>query len=451
MNDEKNEVKKIKKPIIRVPRDLRKDSSDVLKSRLSKRHLQGERNHPSLGPVMVWENKGIEYMVPVDSFRDMKFKKPRVYTDQKKNLYLLASLALSQKGLATENKQKRIQASFTLGEYLRAKGYDDKEIQRGGKIFDISDEIIQSGAMTSYKKLFVAKNKKNKDEQLVGTFYNLIKVGKANKNKEIKGKGTIYNIAFNYPYSEQIEKLKASGQTHYNSIPLKLIRDREADKNPMLFNFIDYLVYTKGGYETPIKIEKLFSEMGLAEREIAGRPNECFKQFRKCLCYASNKYPELLASAYLYDEERMNYVEIGTDSLQGLDKWELLDFKDAYVSLLSVKDFRKCYISFKNNNQEILPSVNSIELRNPLIQDIMLWVDLGIDWTKMKKLTREGTVKYLGYILEEKGEDFLESVFGLVKNNESMNQIFFLSKYLPSVLGKNNKSNSIKSIGEFLS
>lgn len=450
MQDEKKKVKTKKKTTIRIPTGLRNESNAVLKTRLSKKHLQGERDHPLLGSVMVWESKGVEYMVPVDDFRDMKFKKPRVYTDQKKNLYLLASLALSQKELPARAKEKGIQASFTLGEYLRAKGYGDKEIQRGGKIFDIADEVIQSGAMTSYKKLFVSKNKKNKDKQLIGTFYNLIKVGKVNEDKEIKGKGTVYNISFNYPYSHQIEALKANSVNHFNAIPLKLVRDREVDKSPMLFNFIDYLVYTNGGYETPIKVEKLLIEIGVSDSRIKSRPNECFKEFRKCLSYASINYSELIYSAVLYSEDKEGFVDIGVDSLKNLQNWELQDFKDAYLFSFPTNDFRKCYISFKSNQQKVLPSVNSLELRNALIGQIMVWLDVGIVWQKMKKLTREGTVKYLSHILDEKGEEFLKSAFEIANNNDSINQIFFLSKYLPRMTDKGNKSNSVKSIKDFL-
>ena len=95
MKSENDKPRKQKSSVI--PRGIREVSNQVHSSRITKKNFKGKEEIPQIGSVVKWENRGVEYIVKADDFEKMKYRSPRMYIDQKKNLYLLVKYVLEGK------------------------------------------------------------------------------------------------------------------------------------------------------------------------------------------------------------------------------------------------------------------------------------------------------------------------------------------------------------------
>ena len=421
-----------------IPREIRRDVARVYKTQISKKHFKGVSQLDLFGEVAKWESLGVEYFIKTSDLEKMKYKKPQVYTEAKKNIYLLINYIVKQQA---ENGG-RAKATFSLSSYLKDKGYTDKELKRGsGRLYDLAKQVLESGAYTNFRRMFRSTDGK-RGLEILGSFYTLIKEGEIDKKTgEIKGKGVKYKISFNAPYADYIERgLQEGGQ--FYPIPLKLIADRNVDKNPVLFNFIDYLVYIKGGRNFPKKIINLLKDIGVKEDELKRQP-KCFERLKACLAYAHKNYPELLESIEILNESQEKKIPLS--SLSILEKYTQQEFREL-IQAVGGKDLRECYILFyhgeekKQITERPTPQANT----GRLVDEIMEWVDRCVDFTKTRNITREGTQKFLGDAEKHLGFNKLNDLFGVEATASYPNAFNFLTKILPQeIKSHKNERNDL--------
>jgi len=422
-----------------IPRAIRMRGNELLGTEISKKDYRGTFEIEPFGKVAKWESLGIEYLIRVDDLEKMKYEKPLVYVEQKKNIYLLIDFIIQQQ---RDNEDKKAKTVFTKKDYLRGRGYTDEEIKKGGKSFELIERVLDSGAYTNFRRRYRSKDSK-RGVEILGSFYSLIKKGNVDKKTgEIKGKNTQYFVSFNSPYSDYIEEGLKERKQFYR-IPLKLIADRNVDKNPVLFNFIDYLIYVKGGKDYSIKIENLLKKIGVKKDSLERQP-KCFEIFKKCLVYTSKNYKEELERITILNEDQSEKMPLS--SLETLEKYTLQDFKDL-LKAINGRDFRKCYIIFYHGKERIkIPeSATTIQDNSELVDEILRWADDGIDWAKVK-MTREGTEKYLEDILKKHllSLNKLNELFRQKAGENYPNAFMFLTKILPQeIKEKKAKDNLI--------
>lgn len=419
MNPKKSKTEKEKSSVI--PRGIRDLSNQVHGSRITKKNFKGQEQIPQVGSVVKWENRGVEYIVKADDFEKMKYRSPRMYIGQKKNLYLLVKYVLEGKG---QTGGGEVSTVFTLGEYLKDKGYSEEEIQDSGRIYELERDVIESGAYTSYRRLYLSQTG-GEDEEVIGSFYSLQKRGKAKPKQtekgeeyEIYGKGTKFHISFNAPYSNYLKELKQK-KTQFYKIPSKLIGDRFVDQHPTIFNLLDYLIFIRGGDSYPKKVENLLTEMGVNKRYLEEEPKKCFEYLRDGLSYAVEKYPELLSEITFYDSTKTNRTILNAKLILQLGQFDYQKFKDTILIELDEKDLRKCFIAFSAKQQTLEISKSKMQLQTPkniqsnvLLSKMMKWVSSKINFEKMNKYTYKGTEGFLLAAIDKLGEGQVQSCFG---------------------------------------
>jgi len=427
----KDDAQKKKEGITQIPRKIRELSDNLYVTQISKKHYRGVKELIPFGSVAMWESLGIEYLIKITDLENMKYKKPQVYTDAKKNLYLLIYTILKQQ---KDKEEKKARAEFTLGEYLKTRGYTEEEIKRGGKFYELARQVIESGAYTSFRRTLVSPDGKRGIE-ILGSFYSIIKEGRRKKDTgEIKGKNTRYIISFNSPYSDIIEKwLKEGGQ--YYPVPLKMIADRNLDRNPVLFNFIDYLIYISGNESYPKNILHLLEDIGVKE-DILKRPAKSFEILKKCLLYTKENYPEFLGSITILNQNLTKRLPL--KDFKGLSNYTMKRFKEILKSALGEDDLRRCYVIFhKEEEPTLMLEMPGDKLKDnkELLEEILKWIG---DWERVTgyeiRLDSSARKRYINKCIEVLGYDKVLELFLRDANASYPNAFDFLFKTLKEEL-----------------
>ena len=221
---EKEQVK-IQKSLI--PNEIKIITDKLFKKQITKRDYKGTEQAEELGLVEKWDTGGVEYLVKAIDLSKLKNQAPKVYVSQDKNIKLLLALTEQQQ---FKKEEKKAEASFTLKEYAKLRGYTGKEITRAGKFLDELKRDLFSGAYTIYRVPVEIEGKKY---TLHGAFYSLF---------EPEGRKGEWRVKFNSFYAEGILKILKGEAKQYFTHYLKEIADRKTTEKPYLHLFYNQLV-----------------------------------------------------------------------------------------------------------------------------------------------------------------------------------------------------------------
>jgi hypothetical protein len=429
-----------------IPDEIKTITEKTFKTQLTKRHYKGEKeirdlklvgqNEPvDLGLVAIWQSGDVEHFIKQTDLAKLKDQTPKVYVSQDKNIKLLLALTEQQQ---FKNEEKKTEASFTLKEYAKLRGYTEKEIKVGGKFLAELRRDLITGAYTTYRINEITINGKKYIAHGIPNFYILL---------EPKNPKDRWQVKFNTFYAESILKILKGEAKQYFTHYLKEVADRKTTEKPYLHFFYNQLIYRKqtGKTTIPKKVVNLLKEMGVAEKYLTQRPQECFNILKECLVYTTTKYPEELESIYFFNDfNKEKEKHLPLSSLKALEDFKYKDFK-TLLEAIGVKDIREAFISFvrQKGAEKELPTPKPQD-NSELIDQILEWVDRNIDWAKMTTLTREGTEQYLKDSLNYLGFDRLNELFKQEAQATYPNAVKFLTKTLPAEFKERQKRRGFK-------
>jgi len=435
-----------------IPDEIKTITEKAFKTQLTKRHYKGKKqirdlklvgqNDPvDLGLVAIWKSGDVEHFIKQTDLAKLKDQTPKVYVSQDKNIKLLLALTEQQQ---FKNDEKKAEASFTLKDYAKLRGYTEKEIKVGGKFLAELKRDLITGAYTTYRINEITINGKKYIAHGIPNFYILL------EPKNSKGR---WQVKFNTFYAESILKILKGEAKQYFTHYLKEVADRKTTEKPYLHFFYNQLIFRKqtGKTTIPKKVVNLLKEMG-TEKQILDRPKESFKRLKECLVYTTTNYPEELESIYFFNDfNKDKEKHLPLSSLKALDDFKYKDFKEL-LEAIGIKDIREAFISFcrqKGANKE-LPAPKP-QNNSELVGEILGWLDRCIGWDKMTTLTREGTEQYLKDSLNHLGFDRLNELFRQEAQANYPNAVRFLTQTLKNELGQNKKTKKhLKDMGEIL-
>lgn len=336
--------KKKDKPRALIPREMNIITNEITKKRLTGKDFKGIKevnNLKMLGQpapvdlnlVATWESGGVEYFVKQADIE--KLSHPKVYVSQDKNIKLLIALVRTQQRKKPD-EEKRAEATFTLKEYARLRGYTDEEIKKGGKFFEELKRDLFTGACTTYRINEIEINGEKYVAYGIPNFYRLY------KPKRPKGK---WIVVFNSPYGESILRKTGQFYNHY----LEEIADRTTTQKPYLHLFYNQLVFRKrnSGITMRVPVINFLKKMGVEEQSLK-RPKRCFNILKECISYTAKKYPDMLKKVDFYQDyyEDWPCLPLKGRNLENFDRWEYESFKENLKATIAVDDVRKSYIQF---------------------------------------------------------------------------------------------------------
>jgi len=430
-----------------IPDEIKTITEKTFKTQLTKRHYKGKKeirdlkivgqDEPvDLGLVAIWQSGNVEHFIKQTDLAKLKDQTPKVYVSQDKNIKLLLALTEQQQ---FKNEEKKAEASFTLKEYAKLRGYTEEEIKVGGKFLAELKRDLITGAYTTYRINEITINGKKYIAHGIPNFYILLEP----KNPKDK-----WQVKFNTFYAESILKILKGEARQYFSHYLKEVADRKTTEKPYLHFFYNQLIYRrqKGKTTIPKKILNLLKEMGV-EKQVLERPKRCFEVLKGCLVYIATKYPEELESIYFFNDfNKQKEKHLPLSSLKALEDFKYKDFKNL-LEAIGIKDIREGFISFvrqAGTKKELPAPALTPQDNSELIDQILEWVDRNIDWAKMITLTREGTERYLKDSLNHLGFDRLNELFRQEAQATYPNAVRFLTKTLPAEFKERQERRGFK-------
>jgi len=427
-----------------IPDEIKTITEKAFKTQLTKKHYKGEKEIKNLklvgqdepvdlGLVAIWQSGNVEHFIKQTDLAKLKDQTPKVYVSQDKNIKLLLALTEQQQ---FKNKEKKAEASFTLKEYAKLRGYTEKEIKVGGKFLAELKRDLITGAYTTYRINEITINGKKYIAHGIPNFYILL------EPENPKGR---WQVKFNTFYAESILKILKGEAKQYFTHYLKEVADRKTTEKPYLHFFYNQLIYRKqaGKATIPKKVVNLLKEMGV-NIQVLKRPYKCFEILKECLIYITTNYPEELESIYFFNDfNKEKEKHLPLSSLKALEDFNYKDFKEI-LKVIGIKDIREAFISFCRRAEtralprpEITPTLQ--EDSELLISEILEWADRCIEWDKMTTLTREGTEQFLKDFLRYVGFDRLNELFRQEAQATYPNAVRFLTKTLKRELEQNKK------------
>ena len=392
--------------------------------------LIGQEKSIDLGLVAIWKSEDVEHFIKLTDLAKLKDQTPKVYVSQDKNIKLLLALIEQQQ---FKNVEKRAEASFTLKEYAKGRGYTDKEIKTGGKFLSELKRDLFSGAYTTYRINEIILDGKKYIAHGLPNLYTLL------EPKNSKGE---WKVMFSPLYANSLLPLLKGEAKQYYTHYLKEVADRKTTEKPYLHFFYNQLVYRRQAGKTtvPKKVINLLKDMGVAKFYL-DRPQESFNVLKECLIYITTNYPEELESIYFFNDfNKEKEKHLPLSSLKALSNFEYKDFKEL-LEAIGVKDIREAFISFcrRKEAEKELPALKPQE-HSELTDQILDWADRNISWDKMTMLTKEGTEKFLKDCLRYLGFDRLNELFRQEARATYPNAIRFLTKTLKNELRQNKRT-----------
>ena len=447
-------IEKIKTKIRKalIPIGFKMITEGLFKKQITKRDYKGEKEirdlkligqdkSINLGLVAVWKSEDVEHFIKLTDLAKLKDQTPKVYVSQDKNIKLLLALIEQQQ---FKNKEKRAEASFTLKEYAKGRGYTDKEIKTGGKFLAELKRDLFSGAYTTYRINEITIDGKKYIAHGLPNLYTLL---------EPKNSKSEWKVMFSPLYANSLLPLLKGEAKQYYTHYLKEVADRKTTEKPYLHFFYNQLVYRRQAGKTtvPKKVINLLKDMGVAKFYL-DRPQESFNVLKECLVYITTKYPEELESIYFFNDfNKEKEKHLPLSSLKGLDNFEYKDFKNL-LEVIGIKDIREAFISFcRQKETEKEPPAPKQQDSSELTDQILEWADRNISWDKMTTLTRQGTEKFLKDCLRYLGFDLLNELFRQEAQTTYPNAVRFLTKTLKNELKHNKRTKKhLEDIEEIL-
>ena len=421
LSDPKNRPRSIVPVVMQIMADR------VLKARrLNKKNDKGECTIEGFGKVNKWENKEVGYLVEIINMIKLKNLPPKVYVSQDKNIRLLLYLTQREQ---FNNTKKVAEASFTLKEYAKLRGYSDREISMGGKFFDELKRDLYSGAYTIYQAPIIIDGA---SYTLHSSFYSIAEPNDGTDEWKIKWNGF---------YADYIIKLLNGDNSQYFEHQLQEISDRKTTIYPYLHFFYTKVISLKCNSlcTRPSKLQNILADIGVNEQTLK-RPNSCFKVLQRCLHYFGLHYQNEFCSIIFYNNFFKDGItkKITFSNLNNIDKWKYQDVMDI-LKTINIEDIREVFISFCTMKTNcLLENIKSNELLNDesperLIEEIIEWAkQWEINNVEIKKLKdRNKSIKFLNDCIKILGYKKVKELFNKSYFNYEANAWDFLINILP--------------------
>jgi len=264
---------------------------------------------------------------------------PKLGVSQAKNIDALGFMLQRENWLREkEGKEKLAELEFSLKDYAKIRGYDDKQITQGGKFLAELKRDLFTGAYTTYRLDKVIIDGKEYTAHGLPNIYILLEP----KNPKDKWK-----IQYNEPYRDYY----LNGRQYY-PILLEAIKDKgtNSEKGFLYFFFKLVMRYAStGDFKTQLKVSTLLGNIKVSDYT-KERPQEAFKVLCECIYYTASKY-KAIKEVRFFDSGKCEKVKVITD-LEKFKSWDYEGFKKEVLEGLGLDDIREALISF-NIPQEL--------------------------------------------------------------------------------------------------
>jgi hypothetical protein len=263
---------------------------------------------------------------------------PKLGVSQAKNIDALGFMLQQENWkLEKEGKQKLAELEFALSDYAKIRGYDDKQVARGGEFYNELKRDLFTGAYTTYRLDKVIIDGKEYTAHGLPNIYILLEP----KNPKDKWK-----IKYNEPYKDYY----LNGKQYY-PILLEAIKDKGTDDRKGYLYFFFKLVMryaSTGDFKTQLKVSTLLENIKVSEGTQI-RPQEAFRVLAECIYYTATHY-KAIEEVRFFDSGKCEKVKVITD-LKKFESWIYQDFIKEVLTPLGLDDIREALISF-NTPQE---------------------------------------------------------------------------------------------------
>ena len=264
---------------------------------------------------------------------------PKLGVSQAKNIDALGFMLQRENWLREkEGKEKLAELEFSLKDYAKIRGYDDKQITQGGKFLAELKRDLFTGAYTTYRLDRVIIDGKEYTAHGLPNIYILL---------EPKNKKDNWKIKYNEPYKDYYLNSR-----QYYPILLEAIKDKGTDKEKGFLYFFFKLVMRYASttdFKTQLKVSTLLENIKVSDYT-KKRPQEVFKTLCECIYYTASKY-KVIKEVRFFDSGKCEKVKVITD-LEKFKSWDYEGFKKEVLEGLGLDDIREALISF-NIPQEL--------------------------------------------------------------------------------------------------
>jgi hypothetical protein len=265
---------------------------------------------------------------------------PKLGVSQAKNIDALGLMLQRTNWLREkEGEEKLAELEFSLKDYAKLRGYDDKQIARGGKFLAELKRDLFTGAYTTYRLDRVIIDGKEYTAHGLPNIYILLEP----KNPKDK-----WRITYNEPYKDYY----LNGRQYY-PILLKAIQDKgtNSKKGFLYFFFKLVMSYTSTtDFKTQLKVSTLLENIKVSDFT-KQRPQEAFKVLAECIYYTASHY-KAIKEVRFFESGKCKKVRVITN-LEKFKSWDYESFKKEVLEELGLDDIREALISFNRSPQEL--------------------------------------------------------------------------------------------------
>lgn len=263
---------------------------------------------------------------------------PKLGVSQAKNIDALGFMLQRENWKREKDgKEKLAELEFSLSDYAEVRGYDSKQITRGGKFLDELKRDLFTGAYTTYRLDKVIIDGKEYTAHGLPNIYILL---------EPKNKKDNWKIKYNEPYKDYY----LNGKQYY-PILLEAIKDKgtNSEKGFLYFFFKLVMSYAStGDFKTQLKVSTLLENIKVRDA-VKERPQEAFRVLAECIYYTATQY-KAIKEVRFFDSGKCEKVKVISD-LKKFKSWIYQDFIKEVLTPLGLDDIREALISF-NTPQE---------------------------------------------------------------------------------------------------
>jgi len=264
---------------------------------------------------------------------------PKLGVSQAKNIDALGFMLQRANWLREKDgKEKLAGLEFSLKDYAKTRGYDDKQITKGGEFYNELKKDLFTGAYTTYRLDRVIIDGKEYTAHGLPNIYILLEP----KNPKDK-----WRIKYNEPYKDYY----LNGRQYY-PILLKAIQDKgtNSEKGFLYFFFKLVMSYAStGNFKTQLKVSTLLENIKISDFT-KQRPQEAFKVLCECIYYTASHY-KAIKEVRFFESGQCKKVKVITN-LEKFKSWDYKSFKKEVLEELGLDDIREALISFNTPPQE---------------------------------------------------------------------------------------------------
>ena len=343
------ELEEEKKEIYKTPKFLEEIQRSIFRpTGLRDKDFMGFA-HDGNEEVAEWDIKGGKARYPKSKQAKIDRKKtetglsviptpPKLGVSQVKNIDTLGFMLQRENWLREKNgKEKLAELEFSLKDYAKMRGYDDKQIARGGEFYNELKRDLFAGAYTTYRLDKVIIDGKEYIAHGLPNIYILLEP----KNEKDKWK-----IKYNEPYRDYY-----LNGTQYYPILLKAIKDKGTDKEKGFLYFFFKLVMSYASttdFRTQLKVSTLLDKIKIRDA-VKSRPREAFKTLCECIYYTASKY-RVIKEVRFFNNRKCVRVKAITD-LEKFNGWDYNDFTRDVLVELGLNDIRDALVSFNTPSE----------------------------------------------------------------------------------------------------